>query len=110
MFPSHCVSLANCLSPQAVIVPCVAMVMRCLRLQDVEIRRLRSGRQFTTGVPAYKILERHLLSVCFISLVAYRAFCVIAAVSQDETAPPSDSNQRDELILLLGNYGHHKLV
>ena len=103
-------SLIICRLKLFVLVTCVARVKLCLRLQDVEIRRLRTGRQFTTGVPTYRILERHLLSVCFISLVAYRAFCIIAAVSQDETAPPSDPNQKDELILLLGNYGNPKLV
>ena len=103
-------SLIFCRLKLLVLVRCVARVTLCLRLQDVEIRRLRTGRQFTSGVPAYRVLERHLLSVCFISLVAYRAFCVIAAVSQDETTPPSNPYQKDELILLLGNYGNHKLV
>ena len=51
-----------------------------------------------SGSSAHKNLERHLLSVTFVSLMVYRVFCIIAAVSQDKVKY-SDEN---EIVLLLG--------
>ena len=56
------------------------------------------GPKTGSGGSAHKNLERHLLSVTFVSLMVYRVFCIIAAVSQDNV----ERKDEDEIILLLG--------
>ena len=56
------------------------------------------GRKSGSGGSAHKNLERHLLSVTFVSLMVYRVFCIIAAVSQDNV----QQQDEDAIVLLLG--------
>ena len=58
-----------------------------------------------SGSSAHKNLERHLLSVTFVSLMVYRVFCIIAAVSQNKVKYPD----QNEGVLLVGER-HYALV
>ena len=74
-------------------------------LKDREIRRMIGHKKNGSGSSAHKNLERHLLSVTFVSLMVYRVFCIIAAVSQDKVKY-SDEN---EVVLLLGERHYESL-
>ena len=47
----------------------------------------------------HKNLDRHLLSVTFVSLMAYRVFCIIAAIVQHDLPAPEGEH---EYVLLFG--------
>ena len=67
-------------------------------LKDREIRMMIGRKKTGSGGSAHKNLERHLLSITFVSLMVYRVFCIIAAVSQDTVQDPD----HDGIALLLG--------
>ena len=69
--------------------------------QDTEFRCQVHGDKH----PSHSIqrqLERHLLSITCITVMVYRAFCIIASAGQGQTNGTPNEPEQDEYILLAG--------